>query len=322
MGVFATKYMGVPKFHKHGPPVYLKGIFNSSKIALMINWVCLWVLPYKILHSTYYFQGYLVRKPRTKHVVTLHDMIPEDFPEFFPRSNPHFRKIEFLRNADRIVCVSRYTMERLAHHHPELISKARYIPLGVTVSPGLDKKMLRNRTILYVGKRGMYKDFATLLRAFSSISVPEPDLKILAVGTDEFSSEECALIEELGLVGKVTQKELNDEELERAYRTSLLVAVTSHVEGFGLPVIEAMANGALVVATDIPVFNEIAGGSFIPFMPGDSAGLASAIHLALTCTDEVEVYRKKGSIIASEYTWHNSLIRLMNLYGELNTEVN
>ena len=144
-------------------------------------------------------------------MVTLHYMIPEDFPEFFPQGNPHFRKIDFLTNADQIVCVSRYTMDRLANHHPDLIHKARLIPLGVTVSPQLSSKPIRNRTILYVGKRGMYKDFPTLLYAVSYLKEFEPDLQILAVGTDEFNAEESALIAELELVGKVARRELSDE---------------------------------------------------------------------------------------------------------------
>ena len=317
LGVFLTKYSDVPRDHKKWWPIQMKGPFTSSKIALVSNWLYLWLKPYKIVHSTYYFQRYLIRRPCTKHVVTLHDMIPEDFPQYFPDSIPHFQKEKFLRNADRIVCVSKYTMSRLEHHYPDLAHKAVVVYPGVTSFAQNNRTWARDFHILYVGKRGAYKDFATLLRCLPPLIESEPKLQVLAIGSEKFSASESALITELGLVERVTQMELTDQELEEAYKTCLAVVVTSHAEGFGLPVIEAMFHGALVIATDIPVFNETAGGNFLSFAPGDIAGLTLVLQSVLADPKAFDVNREKGILIAHEYTWKKTLIELLDLYREI-----
>jgi glycosyltransferase involved in cell wall biosynthesis len=176
---------------------------------------------------------------------------------------------------------------------------------------------VRNFTILYVGKRGEYKDFTTLLKSLPPLIQSEPRLKVLAVSTEKFNAAESALIETLGLSGRVIQRELSDRELEVAYETCLTVVVTSHVEGFGLPVIEAMAHGALVIATDIPVFNEIAGGAFLSFTPSDSAELTSVIQSVLANPAGYDSNRQLGYSIATKYSWKKSFSELITLYREM-----
>jgi glycosyltransferase involved in cell wall biosynthesis len=314
LGVSLTKYPGIAGIRKKGLPLLMKGFFSSSKIALSTNWLYLWFSSYEIMHSTYYFQKYLIRRRGKKHVVTLHDMIPEDFPHFFLRFNPHFQKEKFLRNADRIVCVSNYTMSRLAHHYPDLVHKARVIYPGVRVPASINLAQDRDSTILFVGARTGHKDFVTLLKSLPILFESEPSLQVLVAGNEQFSSSESALILELGLVGRVTQKDLTDQDLEKAYETCLALVVTSHAEGFGLPVIEAMAHGALVIATDIPVFKEIAGDAFLAFPPGNFSKLTFWIQSVLANPKAFDSIREKGRLNASQYTWKKTLSGLLNLY--------
>jgi glycosyltransferase involved in cell wall biosynthesis len=317
LGVFLTKYSGIARIRKKRPPLFMKGFFSSSKIALATNWLYLWLSHYEIVHSTYYFQKFLIRRRGKKHVVTLHDMIPEDFPQFFLSSNPHFQKEKFLRNADRIVCVSNYTMSRLAQHYPDLVHKAIMIYPGVTVPASKNLAQVRDSTILFVGARGGYKDFVTLLKSLPTLFESEPSLQVLVAGNEQFSSSESALILELGLVGRVTQKDLSDQDLEKAYETCLALVITSHAEGFGLPVIEAMAHGALVIATDIPVFREIADDAFLAFSPGNFTELTFWIQSVLANPAAFDSKREKGRLIASQYTWKKTLSGLLNLYKEI-----
>jgi glycosyltransferase involved in cell wall biosynthesis len=249
-------------------------------------------------------------------------MIPEDFPHFFLNSNPHFQKKRFLHNADQIICVSNYTMSRLSHHYPHLIHKAIVVSPGVTAPAKVNLEEVRDFNILYVGERGLYKDFNTLLKSLPLLLKSEPRLQVLAVGVDNFNDSESALITELGLVGRVIQRELSDRELGEAYRRCFAVVITSHVEGFGLPVIEAMAHGALVVATDIPVFNEVGQGTFLSFAPGDFAGLASVIRGVLANPEAFVSNRETGLLIANEYSWKKTFIKLSNVYREISDQSN
>jgi len=315
-GSLLSRYAQDKKASRFKTPIYISGNLKA-KIALVINWFYLWFSPYQIVHSTYYFRGYLWRRPGTKHVVTLHDMIPEDFPELFPNGNPHFQKEAFLRDADRIVCVSNYTMSRLNFYFPELIHKATVIYLGVRIPQNIEFPVARCPTILYVGSREGYKDFNTLLRALPSVLDSNPDIQLLAVSDKDFSESERSLIATLGLTGKVTRKELSDSELQLAYQTCCLTVVTSKVEGFGLPVIEAMVLGCPVVASDIPVFREISENSFLPFRPGDAQDLALKIKAVLADPTSYEDLREKGREIAKQYSWSNVLKSLHSLYREM-----
>jgi glycosyltransferase involved in cell wall biosynthesis len=297
-------------------PWTISGI-SLAKLALVVNWLYLWFSPYQIIHSTYYFRGYLWRRPGTKHVVTLHDMIPEDFPEEFPNGSPHYQKESFLRDADRIVCVSNYTQSRLNYHYPELAHKAIVISSGINIPDTEILPSERDSTILYVGRREGYKDFATLLRALPSIVELYPNAQLLAVGDQKFSPSEISLISSLGLSGKVRQVELSDADLQSAYRTCCLTVVTSKVEGFGLPVIEAMINGSLVVATDIPVFREISEGAYVTFKPSDDHDLSLKIRTILQDPSDYNELRENGKKIASQYSWKNVFTALNKLYVEM-----
>jgi glycosyltransferase involved in cell wall biosynthesis len=244
-------------------------------------------------------------------------MIPEDFPEEFQGGNPHFQKEAYLKDADRIICVSNYTMSRLAHHYPELVHKARVIPCGVADPAPYQSFQERNSSILYVGNRGGYKDFTSILRALPEVIKYEPTIQLLAVGDQKFTESEKSLISELGLTDKVFQKELTNGELYAAYQSCLLTVVSSHVEGFGLPVIEAMSYGALVVATDIPVFREISGEAFVSFQPGNSNDLAKKLTKILKSPEDFEKLREIGIQVAKNYSWQSTLIRLYKLYEEI-----
>lgn len=288
-----------------------------SKLALIMNWFYLWIYRYDLVHSTYYFRRYLLRKPGTKHVVTLHDMIPEDFPQYFTTYNPHYQKIDFLKNADCIICVSKYTLERLRFHHPDLVHKARVVYPGVAFKSSMTLPSVRSNTLLYVGSRGAYKDFITLLEALPTVMSLNPELNVLAVGGNAFDTKERELIHRLGLENRIFQKNLTDEELEHQYKTCLATVITSHEEGFGLPLIESMAYGSLVVASDIAVFRETSAGGYVAFPAGDSVELARILNQVIQSPKEFELYRVKGFQIAMNYTWSNTYSSLVKIYQDL-----
>jgi glycosyltransferase involved in cell wall biosynthesis len=317
-GVFLSKYSEDKKQKSDlrgvwAPPFFVSGK-GMAKVSLLINWFYLWITPYRVVHSTYYFRRFLWRRPGTKHIVTLHDMIPEDFPEYFPDGNPHLQKEAFLRNADKIVCVSNYTLSRLSHHYPDLTPKAIVISLGVAAQERYESYLERDSTLLYVGARSGYKDFSTLLHALPIILEVDPRIRILAAGDQSFTNSERSIISKLGLTDRVFQKELSDEELQIAYRTCLLTVVTSHAEGFGLPVIEAMAHGTLVVATDIPVFQEISGDAYVAFRAGDAKDLAIKIAAILNEPENYNHLRNIGLQVVRQYTWSGVLAALCELY--------
>jgi glycosyltransferase involved in cell wall biosynthesis len=316
LGILFSRYVDIPKTNAFMPPYVYKG-FKFSKLFLIMNWFCLRFMRYEIVHSTYYFEKYLSRQPGTKHVVTIHDMIPEDFPHYFPDGNPHMAKEKFIADADLIVCVSNFTHQRLLHHYPSIEAEV------CTVYPGVQLRNLRqsvnspSNRILYVGKRSNYKGFKTLLSVMPILKDVDPSIKLLAVGGGGFDAEESNYIRLHDLQNIVSQEDLSDEELCFEYRNCIATVVTSEIEGFGLPLIEAMAQNALVVATDIPVFNEIGLNGFLKFPFGDSISLIKILRKIVENPAEFMKVRALGYEISQKYTWNKSARQMDEIYARL-----
>jgi glycosyltransferase involved in cell wall biosynthesis len=244
-------------------------------------------------------------------------MIPEDFPEFFEGRYPHFQKGKFLEDADVIICVSEYTKSRLAIHYPHLIGKAKVIYNGVNLPVKSAKSAQRKSQFLYVGDRGSYKDFPIAASAFSMILKKYPQTSLLCIGGKPFNREELTLLHKLGINENISQISVSEQELQQKYSESIATVISSRVEGFGLPVIEAMANNCLVIATDIPVFNEIAAGAYLKFQSGDVEALFGRMLEVVEGLEDFEGLRISGLENAKMYSWSRMYQELEEIYLEL-----
>ena len=92
-------------------------------------------------------------------------------------------------------------------------------------------------------------------------------------------------------------------ELEDLYAAAALVVTPSLLEGFGLPVLEAMGRGVAVVCSDLPVLREVAGDCALRFDPSDPAALAAALRSVLAGGTEVEARRAQGRERARGFSW-------------------
>jgi glycosyltransferase involved in cell wall biosynthesis len=105
-----------------------------------------------------------------------------------------------------------------------------------------------------------------LLEVFAGLGAIEPRVRLIRVG-GEFSEAQRARVEELGLDGRIVSLPfLTKEELAAVYRHAALLLLPSEAEGFGLPVLEAMASGTPVLASDLPALRE-AGGAAAAYAP-------------------------------------------------------
>ncbi|MDZ4683941.1 MAG: glycosyltransferase [Planctomycetaceae bacterium] len=117
--------------------------------------------------------------------------------------------------------------------------------------------------LLHVGSCIPRKRIDVLLRVFAAVRRQRPDVALVKVG-GEFTAEQRALIAELGLDDAVQHRlGLSRTELAALYRRAAATLVTSDREGFGLPVIEALACGSVVVANDIPPLREGGGDAAV-----------------------------------------------------------
>ena len=258
-----------------------------------------------VIHTTFYVPGYLGRIARTPIVSTIHDMIPEIASRPNRLTSPHMMKKSFVRSSDAVVAVSNNTLVDARRLLPD-VPKAFVSHLGVSVdfSPGIPRHgSLPGKYFLYVGERSNYKDAATAFKAFASAVGKDEHVKLLCVGGGAFSKVEAKLLSELEIANVVHQTNLSSTVLPSAYSNALALLFTSHYEGFGLPIVEAMASAIPVLVANTPVSQEVAGDSGAYFPAGDVDALANLIREVLDTPSIFEARTSNGIRLAKNYTW-------------------
>ena len=295
------------------------------------------MLDFDVFHIVDHSYSQLVHElPSERTIVTCHDL--DTFqcllsPEAEPRSL-WFRKmmkrsLSGFQKAARITCDSGATRDHILAHDLVPASRTQVVHNGVDplFSPAPDAvadntaaELLGKPNdcveLLHVGSTIPRKRIDTLLKAFAIASKIEGNVRLLRVG-DRFTYEQDNLIDELGVREKiVVLPRLDSETLAAVYRRAGLVLMPSEREGFGLPVVEAMASGTIVLASDIPVLREL-GGDAIEYCPvGDFAAWGKKIIelVAEYRSGKTKERRQAGIERATLFTWENYAKNMVNLY--------
>jgi len=193
------------------------------------------------------------------------------------------------------------------------------IPLAVQNGFGSDCEplsFLPSDYLLYVGSRKGYKDFALLPKALELLRGEGIDLPLVTVGSP-FTSEEIAELLRRGLISTVTNYQLSDEDLKRAYAHCTLVVQTSRYEGFGLTPLEGMASGVPVVVANSSSMPEVGGDVAIYFSPGDATDLARAMLSVLSDDELRRILGLRGILRAAEFSTTKMAQKTAEAYAEL-----
>jgi glycosyltransferase involved in cell wall biosynthesis len=274
-----------------------------------------------IIHSTFYDPRSLIYVRNKRHVVTVHDMIPERFPELF-RVNPHLAKREYCKQADLIICVSQQTRKDLMAFYNIDPKKVVTIHLGVRTqnSNGPSTGTAEDdRYVLFVGNRHSYKNFKIVLEALRILAETDKSISLRLAGGGQITDQERYEIERCGLRGRVSHVQVDDVSIRALYRNALCFVFPSLYEGFGLPMLEAFAEGCPVILADNPCFREIAGDAAIYFDPKDTRACASAIERGSAFGPERDAMIGLGLELASHYTWAKSASQHVEAYSRVVT---
>lgn len=293
-----------------------------------------------LFHSTNYMIPFMAFSRRHGRgpvcVVTVHDVIPMAMRNLVRRSLknrlfPLYRRlmIEVGARADAIVTDSAASRTDVIRHlriPPERESAVHVVHCGVNpafrAGPGTGADAgsdpLRERVILYVGRADPYKNLVGLVKAFARLRrdcVAPVVLQIVGPPDPRYpEAGECARA--LGVADGVRWTGYASEDaLVANYRSADVVVLPSRYEGFGLPVIEAMASGTPVVCSDIPVLREVAGDAAIFADPDDDACLADAMRRVLTDRGLANSLRGRGLERARQFTWEETARRTLAVYG-------
>lgn len=270
-----------------------------------------------IVHNTFYLPQGLARYPGAKRIVTIHDMIPELLPSTRRRLDFLTVKRHYVSRADHIICVSEATRQDLLSVYPEVSAPVSVIHHGVNprFSPDAPRLAgLPETYVIFVGNRRQYKDANVLLEAFATVSLDFPKLYLLLVGGGRLEQSEVALIQSLGIHDRVRQVDLRDDEVVSAYAHAELFVFPSRFEGFGIPVLEAMACGVPALLASSTSLPEVGGDAAKYFAAGDSHDLGKMMLQILGDEGLRKSLTEAGLNRASEFTWHKAAIAHGHVY--------
>lgn len=288
-----------------------------------------------LFYSPYYI--FIDWKHPCIRVMTVHDLIPLRFPELFKQASWPFRLLmtrprplqKRLQTAAAIVTVSRSTsrdLQQLLH------IKARKITViypGVNMNPSaLDTTTVLAHYqvpdkpfILCVSRAEPYKNLELLLQIYRDL---EPELRqnhplVLICPHHEMQTpklqaliQEYQLQQQVYLIGAVTTA-----ELPIFYQRCMALVLLSLYEGFGLPVLEAMAYGAPVMVSDTASLPEVVGDAGLLVNPHEPGQIRAQLHELLTNQGLQKRLSMAGLIRASQFKWEHTAQELLSLFERL-----
>ena len=305
---------------------------SSSRLAraldkwFLFKWRVRRAGSFDVVHALAHGSGHLLPSlqgsPRT--LATVHDLIPLRYPGGLNASQMQRIRTQAdrLANFDLINAVSSFTADEVADLTDVPRERIR------VVENGIDQEMFRTPAsfpeelrelesqpyVLTVSSAIARKNLKILPEVFAEVVTAQPDLKWVHAGShlpDEIGEEfgrQCGL-DRLIQLGRIP-----DEVLVPAYQHAQVFFFPSLYEGFGLPIIEAMAAGTAVVCSNTTSLPEVGNDAALYFDPTDPAAGAAGILEALSRQDELV---SRGLEHSRKYSWQRSLEGHLDCYREL-----
>lgn len=238
-------------------------------------------------------------------VVTVHDLVTSELPGLHSARSEAMQReqLRSLRRAMVVLTVSGAIAEALAEHGVES-DRIHVTPNGLTPLPPPGEPSLPGAPfILAVGTLEPRKAHDVLIRAFAASGLDHMRL-VFAGPTVGREAELEALAVELGVSARLTiLGRVEDAELAGLYRQAILLCMPSLGEGFGLPVLEALASGLPVVASALPAIREVAGDAAVLVPAGDVDAMAAALKRVATDPALLARLASEGPARAAAFTW-------------------
>lgn len=275
-----------------------------------------------IVHETYYSKRTLAPK-NSRRIITVYDMVSERFSAEFGGSQFTDTKRIAVSRADHVLCISVSTQRDLIDLFGIAAERTSVVYLGYddlvpTSDVGTWTQNVSRPYLLYVGSRGGYKNFNSLMRAFASSSYLRSGLSVMCFGGGPFSPDELALFQQLQLSDvHVRQISGNDEMLAFMYTRAAAFVYPSLYEGFGIPPLEAMSLGCPVICGNTSSIPEVVGDAGEYFDPADIESMRVAIETVLQSPVRSKELVAKGHARRSLFSWQRCASETLDVYRSI-----
>ena len=260
--------------------------------------------------------------PRVPAMVTVHDLGVFDAPELYRPAWAARRRRRIagaVARADAVLVYTEHTRERLRHRFPALRASIAVTPLGVDhdeFQPAADDGDARvlaplgvhEPYVLTAGLLSTRKDPLTALRGFARTDARRGVTLVMAGKAEATARAELeAEAARLGIAAQVMfTGYVPDGAMPALYRRARVFLFSSRYEGFGLPLLEAMACGTPVIAARNGCCEDVAGAAARFFEPGDVQELASHLQAVLSDAAQAQRLRDLGLARSALYTWRRT----------------
>ncbi len=217
-----------------------------------------------------------------RHVVTLHDLIPLRFPKRFSPRTPYFNYYipQVLSQAEQIICDSHATAQDAMSFFNISAKKITVIPLAYDAEHFRCLNLPTQNYFLYLGRHDAYKNLERAIEAFSRLP-DRSSYEFLIAGPfdNRYTPDLVDQVTQLGMTDQVKfLSYVSYKELPILLNQAIALVFPSLWEGFGLPILEAMACGTPVITSNLSSMPEVAGEAALLIDPYDVGAIADAMH--------------------------------------------
>ena len=277
---------------------------------------------FDVFHPTYY-DTYFLRNPIKKpYVITIYDMIHEEFSDTFYKNDQNIRNMKKILadNAKEIIAISENTKSDIIKYMDVPKEKIHVIYLGdslsrtkngnfsnIPVSIRVPKKYL-----LFVGNRDKYKNFTFFLEDLIPVLRKDRNLHLICAGGGVFSDSEKKLM--LDTLTRIHYYPADDRTLQYLYKNACAFIFPSLYEGFGIPIMEAFSCGCPVLMSNTSSFPEVGGDAALYFDPVNKNSLT--VNLERILSDETlrKNLIRKGYGRAKSFSWEKTAMMTKKVY--------
>ena len=283
-----------------------------------------------VYHSAYHLMPY---RPGVPTLVTLYDLIPEQFPQLV---SPQARLLArlatrlALRAGQHFLAISEATRQDFLRCYPVKPGQITAVPLAAdeqfkpqpeTAVTALRHQLnLPEKYVLYLGINKPHKNLVRLVEAWATVVHQLPDAPPLLIAgrwDGRYEAVKTAvtqhnLHDHIRFLGPV-----DDADLPTLYSGARLFVFPSLAEGFGLPVLEAMACGTAVACAQTSSLPEVGGAAVAYFDPTDSQAIAQTLLALLPDTTKLDEMAQRGLVQAGRFSWEETAVATITHYRRL-----